>query len=650
MSLWSRLKSVRRRWWVIAGVPAALVLFGLLFLVVRWVQYRAYQNVDLVAILPDDAQAAVRLPRLAERWPQMAKAPALIALARTKDPGRGDGPLTLPEFAKLAGGELPPGVSEARVLEVAGRDAAAALVFAGGRKDVVAATRVPFWLFLAGPFIPMFSPEPSSRAPTGVVSLGAAPKPGEPDQRQHFIFCGDILIAGTRLDWVETAAARADSGERGRAALELEAAAPEGEPAFWLDVAGARKDPKFGPELKEWFNAIPVREALFMLELEATKAVSGRLVLEGAQARLEGTVLLSSKLGDRLERMYAMPSGDAGLLAMLPASTCYATGARVEAETSWEFLRDLTKPSKVGGKRKTVSAGFGDFVENIYLYLHDGLRSAEDHKSDGLFKSLADRDVTLAMTSEKAEPFLGVTILVRVTDGPKMMEALFEYFQWLYEEEEEEDKDKDGKKDRTFELVSDSYRGLDVRVLVGKYDVLGAGVKPAFTVMDNVLVVSSSYDTLKAIADVKLGGAPGFLAEPVAKALHASAPSDGAAWAYADSGAFRETLLALRHVAAKTQVARDLERQGTAKVRARVAAKYRKAWEERNAGVPWVDAEHVTAIDEAYRRHVEEEEARAARELEEFAGRLGRIGGMAFAVRPGKGETLEWRAVLQAVE
>ncbi|MBI2922041.1 MAG: hypothetical protein HYY18_13225 [Planctomycetes bacterium] len=642
MSLWSRLKSVRRRWWVIAGVPAALVLFALLFLTVRWVQYRAYQNVDLVAILPDDAQAAVRLPRMAERWPQLAKAPALVALARTKDPARGEGPLSLAEFAKLAGGDLPPGVSEERVLEIAGRDAAAAVVFAGGRKDVVAATRVPFWLFLAGPFIPMFSPEPTSRAPTGVVSIGAAPKPGEADLRQHYIFCGDILIAGTRLDWVETAAARADSGERGRAALELEAAAPEGEPAFWLDVAGARKDPKFGPELKEWFNAIPVREALFMLDLEATRAVSGRLVVEGAQARLEGTVLLSSRLGDRLERMYAMPPGDAGLLAMLPASTCYATGARVESETSWDFLRDLTKPSKAGGKRKTVSAGFGDFVENIYLYLHDGLRSAEDHKSDLIFKSLADRDVTLAMTSEKAEPFLGVTILARVTNGDAMMEALFKYFEWLYEEENE--------KDRAFVLKSDEYRKLDVRVLEGKYDVLGTGVKPAFTVIGNVLVVSSSYDTLKAIADVKLGGEPGFLAEPVAKALQGSAPADGAAWAYADVGAFRETLLALRQVAAKTQVARDLERQGTAKVRAKLTARYRKAWEERNPGVPWVDAEHVTAIDDAYRAHVAEEEARAARELEEFASRLGRIGGLAFAVRPGKGETLEWRAVLQALE
>jgi len=612
MSLFSRLRGIRKRWWVIAGVPAALVLAAGLFLLVRWVQYRAYQNVDLVAILPDDAQAAVHLADLSGRWPALSKSPALVALARVRNPERGDGALTFGELAQLAGTTLPPEVDDARILQAAGRDAAVAVQASGGRRDVVAATRVPFLYFLAEPILRRTMPEDLP-----------------------FAFRGDILIVGTRSDWVQAAAARADSGERGRVALELEAAAPEGDPSFWIDLAAARKDPSWGAAIRDWFNAVPVREGLFMLELDSSKSLSGRLTVDGSRVTLQGELLLSEKLAPRLQRMYAMPPGDSGLVAFFPANTCYATGGKVEAETSWEFMRDLTRPRRSGTPRKTLSEGFGDFVSNLYVYMHDGISSAEEHRTDQAIRELFDRDAALLLTAEQEDPFLGITVLARVTDGPRTMETLFEFFTWLHDDEPD-----------AFSLKSETYRNLDVRVLEGRYDILGAGIRPAFAVMDGILVLSSSYATLKAIADVRFGGAPGFRSSPGWPDLMAAAPADGPAWAYADAAVFGQTLMRMKDSAAKTQVARKMEAEGTARVRARLTDVFRKEWQRRNPGGTWVASEHVEEIDNVYRKYLAEEEEAAARDLEGFARRLIRLQGLAFTVRQGKGEALEWKALL----
>ncbi|MCE9584634.1 MAG: hypothetical protein K8T20_19255 [Planctomycetes bacterium] len=613
MSVFSRLRGMKKRWWVLLGAPVGLALVAGIFLMVRWLQYRAYQNVDLVAILPDDAQAAVRVSRFAERWPGLSRSPALLAVAKAMDPKRGEGPLTLDEAAGLLGGDIPEGISESRIMSTVGRDLAAGVVYGGGKTEVIAATRVPFSYFLFASII-------KRQAPPEIA----------------IEFRGDIMIVGTRPDWVATAAARAETGERGRVALELEAAAPEGEPAFWIDLAATRKDPKFGPKLKEAFNSVPVREALFMLDLDAARACSGRFVTEGNQARLEGTILLSQKLDARLTRMYAMPDGDPGIAAMLPPNTCYATGAKAEAETSWEFMKELTRPAKGAGKRKTVSEAFGDFVSNIYLFLHDGIESSEEHGSAKDFRAMFDRDVAFALTSEKEEPFVGLTLLARVKDGPQAMDKLYKFFEWLHEGQKE------------LKLKSETYRDLDVRVLEGTYEIMGKGTRPAFAVVNGVLVLTSSYDTLKLIADVALAGAPGFVASPAGADLRAAAPSDGPAWAYADVHALRAALVAMKDAAARTQVEREIESTGAAKIRARITEKIRKMWEATHPGEPWVELAHLQEVDDGYHAWVRDEEARTARDMADFAGRLGKMAGLAFVVRQGKGEILEWRAVLAA--
>lgn len=621
MSLVSRLRGMKKRWWVLLGTPVALGLVGGLWLLVKWVQYRSAQNVELVAVLPDDAHGAVRVPRLAARWPEMKAAPALIALAKAGTPGRGDGPLSMRELAELFGGNLPKEATEERILDAAGRDVAAAFASTGGQQDFIVATRVPFSYFLVSSFIRRAMP------------------PG------FFVeFRGDILIAGTREDWVTTAAARVETSERGRVALEIEAAAPEGEPSFWVDVAALRKDPRHGPKLKEMFNSVPVREALFMLDLEAARSVSGKLVLEASQARLEGTLALSQKLDARLSHMYAMPDGDPGFAAMLPPNTCYATGAKAEAETSWDFLRELTRPQKGSNRRKTVSEAFGDFVSNVYLYLHDGIESSEEHGSAKVFRGMFDRDVAFALTAEKEDPFVGLTLFARVRDARGAMEKLYEYFQWLNE-------DPDKKNDPNaalFKLRSETYRGLDIRVFEGEQEILGKGAKPAFTVMNDVLVLTSSFETLKLVADVALGGDPGFAKGASGQMLRAAAPSDGPAWAYADVAALRKALVAMKDLAAKTQVEREIEATGAAKVRQKVAEKFRKNWEEAHPGEAWVEAAHVQDIDAAWNAHVESERKRVAEDMAGFAGRLDGIAGLAFVVRQGKGDTLEWRAALAA--
>ncbi len=621
MSLVSRLRGMKKRWWVLLGAPVALGLVGGLWLLVKWVQYRSCMNVELVAILPDDAHAAVRVPRLAARWPEMSAAPALIAVAKAAKPGRGDEPLSMNELAEMFGGSLPPEATEERILEAAGRDVAAAVAWSGGQQDFIAATRVPFSYFLVSSFI--------RRAVPAGISIE---------------FRGDILIVGTRADWVETAVERVATSERGRVALELEAAAPEGEPSFWVDVAAMRKDPKYGPKLKEMFNSVPVRESMFMLDLDAAKSMSGKLVLEGAQARLEGTLTLSQKLDARLSHMYAMPDGDPGFVAMLPPNTCYATGAKAEANTSWDFLKDLTRPQKGANRRKTVSEAFGDFVSNVYLYLHDGIVSSEEHGSAKVLREMFDRDVAFALTSEKEDPFVGLTLFARVRDARSAIEKLYEYFQWL-------NQDPDKKNDpnaNLFNLRSETYRGLDIRVLEGEQEILGKGAEPAFTVMNDVLVLTSSFQTLKLIADVTLGGAPGFAKGTSGQMLQSSAPSDGPAWAYADVAAFRHALLAMKDLAAKTQVERDIEATGAAKVRQRLAEKVRKQWEASHPGEAWVEAAHVADVDAAWNAHVESERARVATDMAKFASRLDGIAGLAFVVRQGKGDTLEWRAALAA--
>ncbi|MEK7470098.1 MAG: hypothetical protein AAB074_22240 [Planctomycetota bacterium] len=619
MSVLSRLKGMKKRWWVLLGTPVALGLVVGLWLLVKWVQYRAYQNVDLVAILPDDAQGAVRVKGFAARWPEIAKAPAIVALAKTRKPGRGDGPLSMTEMAELFGASMPE--DEARVMEATGRDFAVAFLYGGGSQEFVAATRVPFSYFLFQSFI--------RRAAPPEIALE---------------FRGDILIAGSRPDWVATAAERVESGERGRVAIELETAAPEGEPAFWFDVAALRKDPKYGPQLKEAFNSVPVRESMFMLDLDAARSMSGKLVLDGALARLEGTMMLSQKLDARLTHMYGMPDGDPGFAAMLPSNTCYATGAKAEAETSWDFLRDLTRPQKGSNRRKTVSEAFGDFVSNVYLYLHDGIESSEEHGSAKEFRAMFTRDVAFALTAEKEEPFVGLTLFARVKDGKAAMEKLYQYFLWL-----NEDPDKKGNPNAAlFKLRSEAYLGLDVRVLEGQHDILGKGAEPAFTAINDVLVLTSSLATLKQIADVSLAGAAGFAGGASGKELRAAAPSDGPAWAYADVRALRHSLVAMKDLAAKTQVERDVEATGPAKVRQKVAEKFRMSWEASNPGQAWVEAAHVTDVDKAYNAHIESERVRVAADMATFASRLNGIAGMAFVVRQGKGDSLEWRAVLAA--
>ncbi|KAF0242136.1 MAG: hypothetical protein FD180_4066 [Planctomycetota bacterium] len=618
MSVVSRLKGMKKRWWVLLGTVALGFVAGL-WLLVRWVQYRAYQNVDLLAILPDEAQAAIRVPGLAARWPAMAKAPALVAVARARNPGRVDGPLSMAEMAELFGGSMPE--DEARVMEAAGRDFAAAFMYGSGSQDFIAATRVPFSYFLFQSFI--------RRAAPPEVALE---------------FRGDILIAGSRPDWVATAAARVESGDRGRVALEIEAASSDGEPAFWIDLAALRKDPKYGPRFKETFNSVPVREALFMLDLEAARSITGKLVLEGAQARLQGTVLLSQKLDARLAHMYAMPDGDPGFAAMLPPNTCYATGAKAEAGTSWDFLKNLTKPEKGTNRRKTVSEAFGDFVSNVYLYLHDGIESSEEHGSAKEFRAMFDRDVAFALTAEKDEPFVGLTLFARVKDGKVALEKLYQYFLWLNEDPEK----KGDPNAKLFKLRSENYRDLDVRVLEGQHDILGKGAEPAFTVVNDVLVLTSSFSTLKQIADVTLAGVPGFAAGSSGMELSAAAPSDGPAWAYANVRALRTSLVAMKDLAAKTQVEREVEATGAAKLRQKVAEKFRKSWEASNSGQAWVEAAHVLDIDAAYNAHIESERARVAADMGKFAGRLDPIAGLAFVVRQGKGDSLEWRAVLAA--
>ncbi|NUN48180.1 MAG: hypothetical protein HUU15_05035 [Candidatus Brocadiae bacterium] len=613
MSLVDRIRSIRKRWWLILGLPAVLFLCGSVWLLVKWVQYRTYVNVDLAAILPGDAEGVLRVQDLAGRWPAMAKSPALIALASGKNPGRAEGPLSLEEAAGLLGGTLPPEATEGRVFDLAGRDFALAVKFTGGRQDVVAATRVPFHVFLLEPIIRRSTPD-----------------------HLTFEFRGDILIAGTRADWVAKAAERAETGESGPAALELAAASPDGDPAFWLDLAAVRKDPEAGPKLREWFHSVPVREGLFMLEYEAARSVSGRLVFAGADARLEGSLALSARLPERLQKMYALPGGGPGLSGWLPLETCYATGGRFEARTTWEFLKELSKSGKASGKRRTVSRGFGEFVEGIYVFVSDGIQLAEEHRSDQVFRDLFDREAVIVMTPESADPYLGLTILARVTDSAKAQEQLFQFFTWLHEGE--------GK----FRIVSDTYRGLDLRVLEGSYDVLGAGVKPAYTVIDGVLVLSSSVATVKAIADVRLGGAPGFAGSVSGTALMAAAPADGPAWAYVDAVAFRSALEQTKSQSARAQVERDIERMRPEKLRAKLTEEHRARWEAAHPGRPWVAAEHTAAIDQAWRDWVASEEARVAAELSGFASRLARIRGVAFTVRQGPGDTLEWRAILSA--
>lgn len=621
MSVLSRLGGMKKRWWVLLGVPGALGVVAGLWLLVRWVQYRSCLNVDLAVVLPDDGQVAVRVPRLGARWEEISRAPALVAVAKAQNPGRGDGPLTMAELAGMFGGELPAEATEDRVLTAAGRDVAAAAAVTGGQRDWLAATRVPFRYFLMFPF--------ARRAAPADLAL---------EMR------GDILIAGSRADWVSAAAGRVDAAERGKIALELEAAAPEGEPSFWVDLEAIRRDPKAGPKLRETFNAVPVREAMFMLDLEAARTVSGRLVLDGAQARLEGMINLSQRLDARLSRMYAMPDGDPGFVAMLPPNTCYATGAKAEAETSWQFLKELTKPQKGPARRKTVSEAFGDFVSNVYLYLQDGIEASEEHGSAPVFREMFDRDVAFVLSSEKGEPWVGLTLLARVKDGKAAMEKLYEYFLWL-----NEDPDKKGDPNATlFKLRSEAYRGLDVRVLEGEQEILGQGARPAFTVMNDVLVLTSSVDTLKLVADVVLGGVPGFAAGEAGRALKAAAPSDGPAWAYADAAALRNSLVAMKDLAAKTQVEREIEAAGASRVRHRLAEKVRKAWEASHPGQAWVEAAHVGEVDAAWGEYVEAERARVAGDMERFARRLEKIDGLAFVVRQGKGDSLEWRAVLSA--
>lgn len=619
MSVLSRLAGMKKRWWVLLGVPVALGLVGSVWLLVRWVQYRSCLNVDLAVVLPDDGQLAVRVPRLGARWEEISKAPALVAVAKAQNPARGDGPLAMAELAAMFGGSLPPEATEDRLLSAAGRDVALAASVTGGQNDWLAATRVPFRYFLMFPF--------ARRAAPADLAL---------EMR------GDILIAGSRADWVSAAAGRVDTAERGKVALELEAAAPEGEPSFWVDVEAIRRDPKAGPKLRETFNAVPVREAMFMLDLEAARTVTGRLVLDGGQARLEGMLNLSQRLDARLSRMYAMPDGDPGFVAMLPPNTCYATGAKAEGETSWQFLKDLTKPQKGSGKRKTVSEAFGDFVSNVYLYLHDGIESSEEHGSAKLFREMFDRDVAFVLSSERGEPWVGLTLFARVKDGRAAMEKLYEYFLWLNEDPDK----KDDPNAAMFKLRSEAYRGLDVRVLEGDQELLGRGARPAFTVIGEVLVLTSSLDTLKLVADVALGGVPGFAAGEAGRSLRTSAPSDGPAWAYADVAALRNALIAMKDLAAKTQVEREIEATGAARVRQRLAEKVRKAWEASHPGQAWVEAAHISEVDAAWGEHVEAEQRRVAGDLERFARRLEQIGGLAFVVRQGKGDSLEWRAVL----
>jgi hypothetical protein len=619
---------MRKRWWVLLGAPTTLLAVSVTYLLVRWVQYRRFEAIDLSAILPEDAQAAVRIRDLSGRWPELSKAPALLALAHAQDPERGDAPLSLAELARLAGARIDE-AEEGRVMDLAGRDVAVGLVFIGGRVDAVVVTRIPFSYFLLEPFLgKMLSAggAPATRSPSGVVSAGD----------RHVAFCGDIVVAGTRADWVEAALTRAETGTPGKAAQELAAAAPDGEPAFWIDVTAARQDTKFGPELKKLFHAVPVREGLHMLDLEATRAVSGRLVLEGGDARLEGTFFLSSKLGDRLEKMYAMESGESGLFEMLPANTCYVTGARVDPPESWRFLNQLTKPGKGSGKRKTLSAGFGDFVENVYIYLHDGMESAEDHGVANVVQEVVDRDIAIALTTEKEEPFLGLTVLARVTDGPRVMDQLVEFFKWLH------DDPKGGNK--AFQRREETVQGVTVQVLDGKFDVLGAGVKPAFAVADGVLVISTSFETVKGILEVKLAGGRGFAAGGGVAALRAQAPADGPSWAFADVGAFRASLEGLKGTVARLQVERTVSGPETQK---KVADTYRGEWEAGHSGQPWVEAEHVAAIDEAYHAHLARERARIEGEIRGFSRRLERISGMAFVVRRSRENTLDWKLVLR---
>jgi hypothetical protein len=164
--------------------------------------------------------------------------------------------------------------------------------------------------------------------------------------------------------------------------------------------------------------------------------------------------------------------------------------------------------------------------------------------------------------------------------------------------------------------------------------------------MNDVLVLTSSLDTLKLVADVTLGGVPGFAGSPSGGLLRTAAPSDGPAWAYADAAALRTALVAMKDLAAKTQVERNIEATGSSRLRARLAEKVRKAWEAANPGQPWVESAHVAEVDAAWAKHVETERARIAADMEGFAKRLEGLAGLAFVVRQGKGESLEWRAVL----
>ncbi len=562
---------LRFRTKLILAIAAILLLVAGVFLGFNYFEYSRTASLPLVRFIPDSAHAGVIVADFAGRWQDIFRSAAMnvavpalrgkeglgeslaAAMAETSDVLKSYSEDVRQAIAK---------VGEERFLSLCGREALLAVEFQPGDAApfMLVGTRVGFTDFLGRIALDGILEEATKEEARSIVIAGGTfwhvnvgrEKEGEPRAEWLVGFLGGIVLASNKESFLRrsiTAGLAVDGSVSGATAKALEKKASQDAVArAAFDFADMPADCEWRAEAAAFLESVPVREVFHFVNTSALTVVAAELQISKNSCRVLLDIGLRQNRLDERQARFLETSGRGPLMspAFVPGRAFFCAVSRFAPANSWDFILATARQRDRAGSPKPV----GDVLKAIYAEADRIILTPleKSGKHTELLAALGDEVLIAASREEHSSGTderisIGGSAIVRVSDEQKVLSVLDRLETWNVT-------DSQGRP----QLVRETHRGIDVRLLKLAFQKYGRGFTPSYAVVNGWLVFSSSLAFVHDVIDLVLDGpssAPANLGQH--DTISGERASSGSWCVLVDFRGLRDTLQKARGAIAEVQ-------------------------------------------------------------------------------------------------